>query len=163
MRGSKRFCQRWPNSDVFFVCLFLIEERIQIALNAGHHRSAIFMAFRWLAYDGPTFAGLVTLWFFKGIRASIAKRHYIFVIFQIRGGVRISHVPPLDLRMKAVICYNIYKYPVCDSLVIGRFRIRSFHITLILSTITFRSQQHRHQKHVLRANAKQVKCNVDNQ
>ena len=40
------------------------------------------MAFRWLADDVPTLnAGLVAL-DFKGIRTSIAKELYIFVIFQ---------------------------------------------------------------------------------
>ena len=41
------------------------------------------MAFRWRADDGPAFnAGLVTLLIFQGIRTNIAKKPYIFVIFQ---------------------------------------------------------------------------------
>ena len=44
------------------------------------------MAFRLRADDGPTLnAGLVALLFFQGIWTSIAKKPYIFVIFQ-RGG-----------------------------------------------------------------------------
>ena len=41
------------------------------------------MAFRYRADVGPTFeAGLVALFFFQGIRTSIAKKSYIFVILQ---------------------------------------------------------------------------------
>ena len=47
------------------------------------------MAFRWRAYDGPTSNnGLVI---FQGIRTSIAKNPYIFVIFQ---GGSLPPVPP---------------------------------------------------------------------
>ena len=41
------------------------------------------MVFRLRADDGPTLnAGLVVLQIFKRLRTSIAKKHYIFVIFQ---------------------------------------------------------------------------------
>ena len=41
------------------------------------------MAFRWRADDASTLnACLVVLWFFQGIRTSIAKKPYIYVIFQ---------------------------------------------------------------------------------
>ena len=44
------------------------------------------MAFRWLANDGPSLnAGLVAV-NFQGIPTSIAKKPYIFVIFQGGGG-----------------------------------------------------------------------------
>ena len=50
------------------------------------------MAIRWRADNGLTLnAGLVAL-YFRGIRASIAKKPYIFVIFQ-GGGVR-TPCPP---------------------------------------------------------------------
>ena len=44
------------------------------------------MAFPWRADDGPPLnAGLVALWILCGIRTSIAKNTYIFVIFQGEG------------------------------------------------------------------------------
>ena len=62
-----------------------------ITIIAGHDRSTsetpFKMEFRWPADDGPTLnAGLVA-----GIRSSIAKKPYIFVIFQVCvwGGGRI--------------------------------------------------------------------------
>ena len=52
------------------------------------------MPFRWRADDDPTLnAGLVALCF-KGIRTSIAKEPYIFVIFQGRGGPDPVSTPP---------------------------------------------------------------------
>ena len=81
------FCQSGSNSDVFF--LFMRGERIKIPLKMGHHRPAIEMAFRWRADDGSTLnAGLIL----QGIRISIAKKSYIFVIFQ--GESRMQHRPP---------------------------------------------------------------------
>ena len=59
-------------------------------LVAGHHRPARETPFkcRWHADDGPTLnAGSVAV-IFRWIRASIAKKSYIFVIFQ--GGIRTS-------------------------------------------------------------------------
>ena len=54
------------------------------------------MAFRWLADDGPTLnAGLVAA-IFQGIRTCIARKPYIFVIFQ-KGSE--PPVPPLDPHM----------------------------------------------------------------
>ena len=55
------------------------------------------MAFRWRADDGPTLnAGLVAA-IFQGIRTSIARKPYIFVIFQ--GGRGRTPFPPLDPHM----------------------------------------------------------------
>ena len=60
------------------------------------------MAFRWRANDGQTLnAGLVAL-NFQGIRTSIAKKSYIFVIIRGGGGVSIP-VPPLDPRMENIV------------------------------------------------------------
>ena len=45
------------------------------------------MAFRWRADDGPTLnAGFGSFVIFQGIRTSIAKKPYNFVIFQGGGG-----------------------------------------------------------------------------
>ena len=56
------------------------------------------MAFHWRADDGPTLnAGLVAA-IFQGIRTSIARKPYIFVIFQGGGGFG-PPVPPLDPHM----------------------------------------------------------------
>ena len=59
------------------------------------------MAFRWRADDGPTLnAGLVAFCDFQGVRTSIAKEPYIFVIFQLGGGGGSGPpVPPLDSHM----------------------------------------------------------------
>ena len=55
------------------------------------------MAFRWRADDGPLLnAGLVAV-VFQGIRTSIAKEPYIFVIFQGGGPDPLS--PHLDPHM----------------------------------------------------------------
>ena len=61
--------------------------------SSARQRNAISMAFRWRAYDGQTLnAGLVAVIFY-GIWTSIAKKPYIFVIFQSVGGVR-TPCPP---------------------------------------------------------------------
>ena len=64
--------------------------------SSARQRSAISMAFRWRADDGPTLnAGLVP---FQEILTSIAKIPYIFVIFQ-RGDRSGSPAPHLDPPM----------------------------------------------------------------
>ena len=61
------------------------------------------MAFRWRADDGPTLnAGLV----FQGLRTSLAKKPYIFVIFQ-RGPTPCPPPPLLDPRMNKLLCWYI--------------------------------------------------------
>ena len=52
------------------------------------------MAFRWRADDGPTLSAGLVVW----IRSSIAKKSYIFVIFQGGGG---SPTPCPTLRIRA--------------------------------------------------------------
>ena len=65
------------------------------------------MAFRWQAKDGPTMnAGLVALCFFQAIRTSIAKKPFIFVIFQRQTGL---HVPPQD---SPILGHFVYEYIV---------------------------------------------------
>ena len=54
------------------------------------------MVFSWRADDGPTLIGSFVI--FQGIRTSIAKKPYIFVIFQ--GGSGPPVPPPLDPHLK---------------------------------------------------------------
>ena len=58
------------------------------------------MVFRWRADDGR-FGSFVI---FKGIQTSIAKKPYIFAIFQ--GGVQPPVPPPLDPRMREALKTN---------------------------------------------------------
>ena len=98
MRGSRKFCQRGSNSDVFFLLLFfyLMRGGDQIPLKAGQHRLAsetriaLKMAFCWQAHDGPT---LIASLVFQGIWTSIALETLHFGDFS--EGV----CPPLDPRM----------------------------------------------------------------
>ena len=60
---------------------------------------------------------------FQVIRTSIAKKPYIFVIFQ--GGPDLVH-PPLDLRMKCmagILCYIIEYIPAVIMGVIAHFQL----------------------------------------
>ena len=92
MRGSRKFCQRGSEVDNFF----LVDEGIEdpnTTINgpsSARQRNAIEMAFRcrWLC----------SFVIFQGIRTSIAKIHYIFVIFQRGSGPPVP--PPLDPPMK---------------------------------------------------------------
>ena len=76
-----------------FVCLFVFFGGLSLwgeggskyhisAPSSARQRNAIQMAFRWIADEGPALnSGLVA-----EIRPSIAKKLYIFVIFQRRSG-----------------------------------------------------------------------------
>ena len=67
------------------------------------------MAFRWRADNDPSLNVDLVALSFSGIRTSIAKKPYDFVIFQ--GGGSRPIVPPLDPPMFAsslvLICYVI--------------------------------------------------------
>ena len=68
------------------------------------------MAFRWRADDGPTLnAGLLAA-IFQGIRACIARKPYIFVVFQ--GGPDPLPPPPLWIRtwVSRMIRVNMCSY-----------------------------------------------------
>ena len=82
MRGSRKFCQRGSNSDTIIFWL-MRWDRIQIPLKASHHRPTSETPFKW------SHGSLVILY---GIRTSIAKKPYIFLVFQ---GVR---TPSLWIR-----------------------------------------------------------------
>ena len=77
MRGSRKFCQRGSNFDN--VVLFCVDEGREDPSTTISYTT---MTFRWRADDGPTLnAGLVAA-IFQGIRTCIARKPYIFVIFQ---------------------------------------------------------------------------------
>ena len=58
MRGSRKFCQRGPNSDKFFCVSFVIIEGSDAPKTTisgqllAYQRNAIEMAFRWHADNG---------------------------------------------------------------------------------------------------------------
>ena len=62
------------------------------------------MVFRWQADDGPTLNAALVASDFQGIRTSIAKKPYIFVIFQ---GVGPDPLSPLWIRA----CHRLFLYP----------------------------------------------------
>ena len=95
MRGSRKFCQRGSNFDNIFFPVGREDP------NKYHYKRAIIglpAAFRWCADAGPTLnAGLVAA-FFQGIQTCIARKPYIFVIFQ--GGP--DPLTPLWIRAHAI-------------------------------------------------------------
>ena len=82
MRGSREFCQK---GSIFDELLFFVVVFCWVFL--------LFFSFAGRPLIAPTLnAGLVALRMFRGIRTSIAKRPYIFVIFH--GGVWTPAPPP---------------------------------------------------------------------
>ena len=57
------------------------------------------MAFRCRADDGPPLDADLVAAIFQGIRTNIARKPYIYVIFQGGGGGVRTPVPPLDPHM----------------------------------------------------------------
>ena len=101
MWGSRKYCQRGSNSDIFLVDAGREDQNTtKSGPSSSCQRSAIEMAFHWHADDGPTLnADLVgSFVILCGIRTRIAKKPYIFVIFSGGGGPE-PLSPPLDLRM----------------------------------------------------------------
>ena len=90
MRGSRKFCQRGSNFDTFF----LVDEGREdpsttvSGPSSAHQKNAIkwrFAGVPMMADDGPTLnAGLVAV-IVQGIRTCIARKPYIFVIYQGEG------------------------------------------------------------------------------
>ena len=90
MRGSRNFCQRGSNFDnvllIFLYVFVLIDQGIQIPLQIGHHRSASKTPFKWRFAGVPMMVN-IECWLgrfviFQGFWTGIAKKSYIFVIFQ---------------------------------------------------------------------------------
>ena len=111
MCGSRKFFQRASNFEFFFFSFVLVDEGIQVLIKAGHHWLASETPFKWCFAGVPKMAQYCMLaWhvIYQWIRTSIAKKPYIFVIFQ--GKVRTLYPPPpplcLDLRMR-VHPYNV--------------------------------------------------------
>ena len=98
----------------FFVCVFFfVDERWEDPSTLYHYKRAIIgppakhhlMAFGWRADDDPTLnAGLVAA-IFQGIWTCIARKPYIFVIFQ---GCPDPLSPPLDPR--ELMLWTNHKY-----------------------------------------------------
>ena len=96
MRGSRKLCRTGSNFDNVFLlfCVFLVEKGREDAittisgLSSARQRNANNMAFHLRADGGRTLnAGLaVLIVIFPGFRASIAKKPYLFLIFQRRFG-----------------------------------------------------------------------------
>ena len=93
MRGSRKFCQRGSNSDnvlFLFFSFFFRGERLQRPPKAGNYRPASKTPFQWRFAGGPIVAhgGMLTwqLCDFQGIRTSITRKPYKFVIFRGGGG-----------------------------------------------------------------------------
>ena len=101
MRGSRKFCHKGSS---FYCKFFLVDggKRIQIQLKVGHHRHASEKPFKWRFPCVPMMAQywwLGTIVFFQEIQINIAKKPYIFVIFQARGGG--ASGPPVPLSESA--------------------------------------------------------------
>ena len=67
MRGCRKFCQRRSNSNKIFLMRGERKRVSKIALTAN---------------DGPTFAGLVALRFYRGSGLVLLRNHIFFVLFQ---------------------------------------------------------------------------------
>ena len=93
MRGSRKLCQRGSNSNnVFFV---FDEGKEDPNITTSRPSSA----FKWCFAGGPMMAQhKCWLCDFQGIQTSIAKKPYIFVIFQVEGSGPPAP-PPLDPHM----------------------------------------------------------------
>ena len=105
--GYRKFCQRGSNS---YNCFFLVDEELEDPNTTksrpiiAYQRNAISLASRWWPYLKCWLGSLVI---FKGIRTSIAKKPYIFVIFQ--GG---PDPPPPGLATKTQATLSLlFSYP----------------------------------------------------
>ena len=87
MRGSRKFCKRGFNSDnVYFIFIWWVERGSKIALKAGWYWPNIEC---WLG----------SFLIYQGIWTSIAKKPYIFVIFQVGSG---PPAAPLWIRVCSI-------------------------------------------------------------
>ena len=95
MRGSRKFCQRGSNFGAFFSLFCLVDEgredpntTISWPLSARQRDPCQ----RWPKVE----YWLCSFVIFQGIRTSIAKTRYIFVIFQVGSGLPV----PLSIRAR---------------------------------------------------------------
>ena len=102
---SQFYTKMFIFTTFFFSCL-MRGGRFQIPLLAGHQRPASETPFKWRFAGGPMMAKhWMPSWYlfdFKGIRTSIAKEPYIFVIF-FRGGGFWTPCPPSG-SVHEVVC-----------------------------------------------------------
>ena len=103
MHGSRKFSQRGSNFDniVFFCFVFLDERRedpssTKSGPSSDCQRNAILLVGRWWP-NIECWPGSFVI--FQRIQTSIAKKPYIFLIFQGGGGPE-PLSPPLDWRLK---------------------------------------------------------------
>ena len=107
----------WSGSELWqqFFFFFFKGERIQISQKAGHHRPAsetplngVSLACWWWP---NVECWLGSFWEFQGIRSSIAKKFYVFVIFQVGGGGGPDPLSPLWIRAwDRIVCLHLLRY-----------------------------------------------------
>ena len=102
MRGPRKFCQRDSNFDNVF-----LDERISGAIigpPAKRHLTddGLQIACRWRTDDSPTLnAGSFVI--YQGIKTCIARKPFIFVIFEEGGPDPPAPPPPLDQHMASIL------------------------------------------------------------
>ena len=127
MRASRKFCQRGPTLTSFFFFFFFFfylcgGRKKPKPLKSGNHRPSSKTPFKWRFAGVPMMAQLwmlvCKLCNFKGSWTSIAKKTYIFVIFQ--GWVRnlCPHPTPKWIRTCSTGHYSwefwqVYTWAFC--------------------------------------------------
>ena len=122
------YCPRGSNSDKVYFCFFR-RARLQRPPKVGNYPSASETPFKWRFASEPIIAQRWMLTWqlcdFHGIRTSITKKPYKFVIFQ--GGGFEPPAPPLWIRTCNVKCCHTYLIYVIRNvlyLLIGRVHIQ---------------------------------------
>ena len=103
MRGSRKFFQRGSNFDYGFLLFKYLYKRAIIGSSAKCHLNGVSLACQWWPNIECWLGSFVVL---QGIRTSIGKKPYIFVIFQ--GGVRTPCPPPLWIRTCQILHISIW-------------------------------------------------------
>ena len=118
MGGSRKFCQRGSNSDGFFFFGvggggggLMRGKRIHIALKASHHLPPGKRHLNGISLAGRSWPN-IECWLgsfviFQGVRTSIAKKLYIFVIFQGEGGSDPCPLPGICAYQQVPLTLNI--------------------------------------------------------
>ena len=108
MRRSRKFCQRGPDFDNFFLFIFFFSwcqrgGRIQIPLKAGHHQHASETPFKWCFVGVPMMA---QHWMLSWLLCDFSRGSGpVLLSCDFSGGVW-TPVPPLDPR----IAYASFSY-----------------------------------------------------